>query len=315
VNWYYFPFTPGRKILRADTITALVSVDSSYRVIQDIVIPRDNSPLVAPTSVSIYAEVIPYGKSNEFFYYNNTGQINFRIISTPIMPVADVYFDGIAVKNGDFVRKNPDVKIRLNDVSSLFASTENPENPGDAKNTIKPANDSSNVKLYLNQKYIPYHSNVPGQNIKSKGLENYSSDNVELNFTPELIFGDNKLTIMISDNAGAKIDSITYDVVVSNELFVKDFYNYPNPVSRETNFVFNIASGTKPRDCKIKIYTVSGKLIKEIIAPLNVGYNQIPWDARDSDGDYIANGVYLYKMVVEDDLKTETAIQKLVVLK
>ncbi len=315
VNWYYFPFTPGRKILRADTISALVSVDSSYRVIQDIVIPRDNSPLVAPTSVSIYAEVIPYGKSNEFFYYNNTGQINFRIISTPIMPVADVYFDGIAVKNGDFVRKNPDVKIRLNDVASLFTSTENPENPGDAKNTIKPANDSSNVKLYLNQKYIPYHSNVPGQNIKSKGLENYSSDNVELNFTPELIFGDNKLTIMITDNGGAKIDSITYDVVVSNELFVKDFYNYPNPVSRETNFVFNIASGTKPRDCKIKIYTVSGKLIKEIIAPLNVGYNQIPWDARDSDGDYIANGVYLYKMVVEDDLKTETAIQKLVVLK
>ena len=70
-----------------------------------------------------------------------------------------------------------------------------------------------------------------------------------------------------------------------------------------------------PHSGKIKIYTVSGRLVKEIITPLNVGYNQIPWDARDNDGDFIANGVYLYKLVVEDDIKTETAIQKLVVLK
>lgn len=315
VNWYYFPFTPGRKILRADTITATLNVDSSYKVIQDIVIPRDNSPFAAPTSISIYAEVIPYGKSNEFYSYNNTGQINFRIISTPTMPtVADVYFDGIAIKNGDFVRKNPDVKIRLNEIGSLFAAVENPETQSDGKILKRTTSDSSNVKVYLNKKYLPYHSSTPGAMIKSNGLEN-SSDDIELNFTPELIFGDNQLTIMITDNAGAKIDSIIYGVTVSNELFVKDFYNYPNPVSRETNFVFNIAASTTPRDCKIKIYTVSGKLIKEIIAPLNVGYNQIPWDARDSDGDYIANGVYLYKMVVEDDIKTETAIQKLVVLK
>lgn len=315
VNWYYFPFTPGRKILRADTITTLVSVDSSCKVVQDIIIPRDNSPLVAPTSISIYAEVLPYGQSNEFYSYNNTGQINFRIISTPIMPVADVYFDGIAIKNGDFVRKNPDVKIRLNDAASLFAPVEVAESDNSGKTSVHHSSDSTNIKVYLNKKYIPYQNSSPSQNIKAKGLENYSSDNIELNFSPELIFGDNRLTIVLTDNAGIRLDSISYDVTVSNELFVKDFYNYPNPVTRETNFVFNIASGIKPRDCKIKIYTVSGKLIKEIIAPLNVGYNQIPWDARDSDGDYIANGVYLYKMVVEDDVKTETAIQKLVVLK
>ncbi len=315
VNWYYFPFSPGRKILRADTITAVVPIDSSFKVIQDIVIPRDNSPFAAPTSSTIYAEVIPYGKSNEFYSYNNTGQITFRLISTPILPVADVYFDGIAIKNGDFVRKSPEVKIKINDVGSLIASSENPDVQSNSKATLRTSNDSSNVKLYLNKQYIPYHSSLNNASIRAKGLENSASENIELNLTPNLIFGDNQLTIMITDNSGVKIDSITYDVVVSNELFVKDFYNYPNPVARETNFVFNIAASTKPHDCKIKIYTVSGKLIKEIFAPLNIGYNQIAWDARDNDGDYIANGVYLYKMVVEDDIKTETAIQKLVILK
>jgi len=39
------------------------------------------------------------------------------------------------------------------------------------------------------------------------------------------------------------------------------------------------------------------------------------WDGRDEDGDFIANGVYLYKLVTEDDTKKETATQKLVVLR
>ncbi|CAF4575676.1 unnamed protein product [Rotaria sp. Silwood1] len=239
VNWYYFPFGPGRKVLRADTLTTLVNIDSSYKVTQDIVIPRDNSPLVAPSNTTIYAEILPYGKSNEFYSYNNTGQITFRII--PVLTTAsitDVYFDGIAVKNGDFVRKTPDVKIKLNDIGALFSPVEVLENEPITKNHIRNHSDSSNIKLYLNDQYLPYRSNSTAALIRTKGFETSSSDNIELNLTPQLIFGDNKLTILISDNSG-------------------DFYNYPNPVARETNFVFNIAAGTKPRDCKIKIYTVS----------------------------------------------------------
>jgi hypothetical protein len=36
---------------------------------------------------------------------------------------------------------------------------------------------------------------------------------------------------------------------------------------------------------------------------------------RDSDGDYIANGVYLYKLFIEGDNKKESSAQKLVILK
>ncbi|MBX7046423.1 MAG: T9SS type A sorting domain-containing protein [Ignavibacteria bacterium] len=315
VNWFYYPFSPGRKVIKADTISALVQVDSSYKVTQDIIIPRDNSPLAAPTSVTIYAEVYPYGQSNEFYSYNNTGQITFRIISTPILPVADVYFDGAIVKNGDFVRKNPDVKIRVNNLSALQTIDDNGDNSEGGKLSKNISSDSSNVRIYLNNQYLPYNGSSQNHIQKSKGFNDAQADNIELNFAPNLNIGNNQLTIFITDNSGEKLDSITYDVVVSNELFVKDFYNYPNPISRETSFIFNIAGAMIPHSGKIKIYTVSGRLVKEIITPLNVGYNQIPWDARDNDGDFIANGVYLYKLVVEDDIKTETAIQKLVVLK
>ncbi len=69
------------------------------------------------------------------------------------------------------------------------------------------------------------------------------------------------------------------------------------------------------QNCKLKIYTVAGRLIKEIESAVNLGYNQIQWDGRDNDGDYISNGTYLYKLIIESDKKIETPVKKLVMLK
>ncbi len=85
-------------------------------------------------------------------------------------------------------------------------------------------------------------------------------------------------------------------------------------MKNETVFMFTLA-GDMVYDCKIKIYTVSGKLIKTLYSPVNIGYNQIFWDGRDDDGDEVANGVYFYKLIVEGMGKKETPIQKLVILK
>jgi len=327
VNWYYYPFTGGKKVIKADTLTTLIAVDSTYKVVSDIVIPRDNSPFASSNTVTVYGEAFPYGQSNEFFNYNNSGSLTFRIIQMPVPIALDVYFDGTAVKNGDFVRKNPEVKIKVSNLNTLNELNEFIEGNEVAdvqktkisdktsnRTSSSASNDTSGVKIYLNNKYIPYHS---GNNTAQlmRVSNNGASDNMEFAINPELLLGDNSFTVMIADNQGIILDSVTYAVKVSNELLVKNFYNYPNPISSETNFIFNIAGVATPFDCKIKIYTVTGKLIKEIIAPVSIGYNQIPWDTRDSDGDLISNGVYLYKMVVEDDMKTETAIQKLVILK
>lgn len=51
---------------------------------------------------------------------------------------------------------------------------------------------------------------------------------------------------------------------------------------------------------KIKIYTVAGRLIKQIEQnAINEKYVTIDWDGRDEDGDILANGVYLYKIIVK----------------
>jgi flagellar hook assembly protein FlgD len=53
--------------------------------------------------------------------------------------------------------------------------------------------------------------------------------------------------------------------------------------------------------------TVSGKIVREItqdeIGPIRIGNNitQYAWDGRDEYGDELANGVYLYRVVVRNN--------------
>ena len=95
-----------------------------------------------------------------------------------------------------------------------------------------------------------------------------------------------------------------------------DVYNYPNPTSGETHFTFKLTQ--IPDEVKIKIYTIAGRLIKEINIPstdLKYDFNKIFWDGRDEDGDFPGNGVYLYKVILTAGKKTEKVIQKLAIVR
>jgi flagellar hook assembly protein FlgD len=86
-------------------------------------------------------------------------------------------------------------------------------------------------------------------------------------------------------------------------------------MKNETDFLFTVTGINRPSECKIKIYSVSGRLVKTISSLASTGYNQVHWDGRDNEGDYMANGVYFYKMIIDGELKKETSVQKLVILK
>ena len=73
--------------------------------------------------------------------------------------------------------------------------------------------------------------------------------------------------------------------------------NYPNPFSRFTEFTYEL---TVPAEVEIKIFTLSGRLIRSLKGTGSAGFNSgIVWDGRDQDGDRIANGVYIYKIVAQ----------------
>lgn len=105
-----------------------------------------------------------------------------------------------------------------------------------------------------------------------------------------------------------------------NVLGAQDWYfsdkvaNYPNPFDEETYFFFDTASGigiTQEIDVTIKIYTVAGRLIKTIEHAVSPQY----WDGRDEDGDEIANGTYLYKVIAKYNNNTKEVYNKLVIMR
>jgi len=99
---------------------------------------------------------------------------------------------------------------------------------------------------------------------------------------------------------------LSFSVANDEVLNVTNVYNYPNPMNRETRFIFehNQPPGTEA-EVQIRIYTLSGRPIRTIHSDealpegvLGSGPLQVYWDGKDDDLDRPATGVYLYRIKV-----------------
>lgn len=111
-----------------------------------------------------------------------------------------------------------------------------------------------------------------------------------------LLPGEHSITIKAWDNFNnSSLATANFTIVSDEILSISNVFNYPNPFSHSTTFLYAI---NHPSQIKIKIYTVAGRLIETIANPHSaVGLNQISWEGRDNDGNELANGVYLYKII------------------
>ncbi|MDD5528776.1 MAG: C25 family cysteine peptidase [bacterium] len=90
--------------------------------------------------------------------------------------------------------------------------------------------------------------------------------------------------------------------------------NYPNPVKGDrTEFKFGFTSA--PEMCQVKIYTVSGKLIKTLIPPVLSKDISIVWDLRADNGTLCGNDVYFYKVFSRQGKVQIEKLMKLVILR
>jgi hypothetical protein len=114
-------------------------------------------------------------------------------------------------------------------------------------------------------------------------------------------------------------DAYTEFVVAkSAKLALNHVFNYPNPFTTSTQFMFEHNQPGTRLDIQIQIFTISGKLVKTIETFSNKdGFriDGINWDGKDEYGDKIGKGVYIYKVKVKSQ---EGAIaekfEKLVIL-
>lgn len=84
----------------------------------------------------------------------------------------------------------------------------------------------------------------------------------------------------------------------ADDLVVTDVVNYPNPMGKETEFLFR-HNQNRPLDVSIDIFTAAGRKVQRMEARnVTDRFVRIPWDGHDMDGRRLANGVYFYRLRV-----------------
>ncbi len=252
------------------------------------------TPLVGASNRKFAILIDPDNKIDEFYKDNNIYEIPFVIKPDTSDAFVVVKNNNGELFDGEFLSAKPKIRIELHDPSLL------------------PVNDTANVLVTLNDERIFY----------TPGLLNYTFSNnnpkMVVEYTPTLSSGEYELNIKAKNALGALLDSagITKQFVVSNETKLMNVYPYPNPSNGPVNFTFVLP--VVPDELKIKIYTIAGRLIREISrsgAELKNDFNYVPWDGRDEDGAELANGVYLYKLYIKKDGKQYSETHKLAIVR
>ena len=234
-----------------------------------------------------------FGEQNkrEYFYFNNLIDQTFFVARDSVRPLFDVKFDGQEIIDGDIVSSTPEVIIKLEDNSPLPLDT--------SYFTIV----HNNIPLRFYQPEISWDYQGPGTPFV-------------ITWAPELADGRHTLEVLGKDASGNFFDSTSYRIIfyVYTDNDITDVFNYPNPFARNTHFTFLLKGNDKPDELNIKIYTIAGRLIRDIkLGPsdLITNFNKIYWDGKDEDDDEVGNGVYLYKVIAKFPDKTKTITQKL----
>ncbi len=229
-----------------------------------------------------------------FYFLNNSvdgigysdnvivGGTDSSVINDGKGPSIEIFFDDVAYSNSYLVNADPKLIVKLYDETGL-----NTTGTGIGHKLEGILNDQITDPIDFTN-HFQGDLDAGGRS----GTINYQFNNLQS--------GDYQILVKAWDVFNNQSEENSYfSVVEGNDLAIRNVYNYPNPFKGSTQFTFQ-QNLTKPIDVKIKIYTIAGRLIKEIEQyNLNEKFVVIDWDGRDADGDNLASGTYLYKLIVK----------------
>jgi hypothetical protein len=239
--------------------------------------------------------VSPSKKSKDLVVENNSAYYVFYV-NGPTAAAYRFFADGARVMDGDIVRTQPEFVVQLPEREEGWEGARSAE-------------------VFVDG--MPLHREASAAHEGAEVL----ADLNEVRFTPRLARGTHEVRVRTIDRLSrGDLDTLEQSVLVevNPSLGVRDVFNYPNPFAGDTYFTFTLTGDQVPDQVNIRIFTVAGRKVKEIMVPgttMRIGNNRVYWDGRDADGDELANGYYFYQVSVHGEGKTESAIQKLVKLR
>jgi hypothetical protein len=226
----------------------------------------------------------------EQYLYNNQLYRSFFVRSDQFQPLLDVTFDGVHILNRDIVSAKPHIEIKLKDESRFMQLSDT------SLFKVKVIYPDQQTRIFRIGDTLQFTPAVIGS----------ANNEARLDFKPFFeMDGDYELEVEAKDEAGNQAGENGYRVGfrVINRAMISNVYNYPNPFTSKTSFVFTLTGSELPQQLRIQIMTVSGKVVREItqqeLGPLQIGRNitAYQWDGTDQYGQPLGNGVYLYRIL------------------
>lgn len=112
--------------------------------------------------------------------------------------------------------------------------------------------------------------------------------------------------------------TVTFEVRNKDKGFISDLYNYPNPVTDLTHFVFQHNLKGQKMDITLQIFTAAGRLVKTFRQNIRPEENrtELQWNGTGENGQPLEKGVYFYRLHAQAEQGSSAkAFQKLVLLR
>ncbi|MFN4285348.1 MAG: type IX secretion system sortase PorU [Lacibacter sp.] len=263
------------------------------------VVPRTINYQFGNAKIAYYAE---NGETDAMGSESNVviGGVGAGGITDNTGPEIKAYLNDERFVNGGITNETPVLLVRLFDSSGI-----NTAGTGIGQDITATLNDDNNRYFILNEFY-------------EADADSYQRGTVRFQM-PRLEEGNHRLRIKAWDVMNNSSEYVLdFRVVKDADLKLERVYNYPNPFTTRTTFMFEHNRPGDVLQVGIRIFTVSGKLVNSLQRTINATGNrsfEIEWDGTDAFGRKVGRGVYIYRLEVKDSNgKRQSVIQKLVIL-
>jgi hypothetical protein len=246
----------------------------------------------------------------EQYYENNVVSLPayLNVLPDKTSPVLSVRIDNRLIAKGDFVSSNPFILISLKDENKFLIKS-----------------DTVGMKIFLERPCGL--SECPTERIfLSRSDINWfpatATSDFKIEFKPTLLVeGEYVLSVEATDasgnGSGAEPYKITFQVKDETSLVFQSVF--PNPSSSYFNFNFLLTGNVVPDEFTLIINSLEGAVQQKFdlddLSDFHIGTNTLIWEPRDSGGNSLPSGMYLFRMKLGVNGKTYSNSGKLILIR
>ncbi|MCF7796813.1 MAG: hypothetical protein K9N11_01660 [Lentisphaeria bacterium] len=260
----------------AGTASVTPFADSGFVQIEPLsgdVLVESPVQLFIKTALPIWERVLPQSGSTNLYPVKKSGILAMGEATDNDPPRVEMMIGGQRFFDGNYVSRHAELNLVCEDEAGFSW-------------------DSTAVQVWVDE--IPQSVQL--------GDTTSSGEILSVLSTLDLSPGDHVVKYRVADALLNWSDVMAFSVRVASGAEIRDYGNYPNPFQSQTWFVYELTRDFD--DLSIDIFTLAGHKIHSINIynalediPLNqIGYHEILWRGVDRFGDFVANGVYFYRI-------------------